>query len=241
VGHHFHQQHVQKASNRDGLNLEPYIEIEKEKITRKRELFHGIRFNLDKDILTEIQQAQEMGGHLYISPLLLADLRYYVLTDGENRLQSGLTFCTYYRRSGSEEALMRSVILMDGDILHQIKSDCIERPNFCRQIASAHYWLIDQLLGQLRLGALLRLKWLAWGLSLLIVAVMVIPFLSKLMLNPWLMLAPILMWWLLQLALQRLLRLFLPTIGRWAWRQLIVGLLSRKRLEKTIAKAMLRS
>jgi hypothetical protein len=230
----------QKASDRNGLNLEAYIKVDKERITGKRVLFHGIRFHLDKDILKSIQHAQETGRRLYISRELLADLRYYALIDGENRLQSGLTFCTYYLRRGSQEALMRSVISTDGDILHQIKSECLERPNFCRKIASAHYWLIDQLLGQLRLRAILRLNQLSWGLSLLIVATTAIAHIKQLMqVNPWTLLAPVVMAWLLQIGLQRLMRLFLPTVGRWALRRLLSGLLSRQPLEKNIAKGIL--
>ncbi len=241
--HHFYQQDSPKASDRQGLNLEPYIEIERERIARKRVVFHSIRFNLDKDILIQIQQARETGRCLHISRTLLADLRYCALVDGENRVQSGLTFYTYYLRGGSEEALMRSVISTDGDIFHQIKSDCLERPKFYRQIASAHYWLIDQLLGQLRLKAFLKLNQLAWGLSLpiaLIVAVMVILFIPQLIqINLWMLLALVVVLLLLQVALQRLLRLFLPTVGRWAWRQLLLGLLSHKPLEKKIARGIL--
>lgn len=238
--HHLYREHSQKASDRNGLNLEPYITIDTERITRKRIVFHSIRFNLDKDILKKIQQAQKTGCRLYISRKLLADLRYYVLIDGENRLQSGLTFYTYYLRNDSEEALMRSVISIDGDIFHQIKSDCLERPNFCRQLVSAHYWLIDQLLSQLRLGILLRFKLLSWGLSLLITGAIVIPNIQQLMaLNPWLVLVPVVMVLLLQRILQPLLILFLPILGRWALRKLLSGLRSRKLLEKKIAKGIL--
>ena len=234
--HPLDQHHFQKASDKLGLNLEPYIKVDKERISRKRVLFHGIRFILDKDTLTAIQQAQETGRQLYISRELLADLRYYALTDGENRLQSGLTFCTYYRRGGSEEALMRSVISTDGDIFHQIKSNCLERPKFCLQIASAHYWLIDQLLGRLRFRALLKLNQLSWGLSLVIVAATVIPYLQQLTaVNPWMLLAPVVMSWLLQ----RLLRLLLPIVGGWILRQLLSDLLSRSPLDKKLAKGIL--
>ena len=240
MGHHFYQQHTPKASKHDALNLEPYITIEKERLTRKRELFHGIRFNLDKDTLRKIQHAKETGCQLQVSPTFLADLRYYALTDGDNRVQSDLTFCTYFLRGSSEEAVMRSVISMDGDILHQIKSDCLERPNFCRQIASAHYWLIEQLLSQLRLRTLLKLKGFVWGLSLLIVAALVIPFLPQLIeVNAWLLLVPLVMVWLLQMLLQRLLGLFLPSIRRWAWRRYVSGLLWHKPLDKKIAKSIL--
>ena len=238
--HRLYRENSQKASNRNGLDLEPYITIDTERITRKRVVFHSIRFNLDKDILKKIQQAKQTGCRLYISRKLLADLRYYVLIDGENRFQSGLTFYTYYLRNDSEEALMRSVISTDGDIFHQIKSDCLERPNFCRQLASAHYWLIDQLLSQLRLGALLRLNLLSWGLSLLITGVIVIPYIQQLMaVNPWLLLTPAVMVLLLQRILQPLLILFFPILGRWALRKLLSSLLSRKLLEKKIAKGIL--
>lgn len=238
--HHLYREYSPKASNHNGLNLEPYITIEKERITRKRVVFHSIRFNLDKDILKTIQQAQETGRRLYLSRKLLSDLRYYVLIDGENLLQSGLTFYTYYQRGGFNEALMRSVISTDGDIFHQIKSDCLERPNFCRQLVSAHYWLIDQLLHQLRLGTFFRLNLLSWGLSLLITGVTLIPYIQQLIeVNPWLLLAPVVMVLLLQRILQPLLLLFLPILGRWALRKLLSGLLSRKPLEKKIAKGIL--
>lgn len=237
---HLSRQRFQKGFNRNGLNLEPYIQVDKEQITPKRVRFHGIRFHLDQNSLKQIQQARETGHSLQISRELLADLRYYALISEENRLQSGLTFCTYYWWGNSEEALMRSVISIDGDIIHQIRSDCLDPPDFGCQLACAHYWLIDQLLGQLRLRARVKLNQLSWGLSLLIVAATVIPYIRQLWrVNPWLLLAPMLMSWLLQLVLQRLLRLFLIPLGRWALRQLLLGLLSRRLLKKRIAKGIL--
>ena len=237
---HLYREYSQKVSKRKGLSLEPYIIVEKERITRKRVVFHSVRFNLDKDILKKIQQAQQTGRCLYISRKLLTDLRYYVLIDSENRLQSGLTFYTYYLRDGSEEALMRSVISMDGDIFHQIKNDCLENPKFCRRLVSAHYWLIDQLLSQLRLKELFRLKLLSWGLSVLITGIIVIPYIQHIIaINPWLLLTPIVMVWLLQMILRPLLLLFLPILGQWIMGKLLSGLLSRKLLEKKIAKSLL--
>ena len=234
------QKHSQKVPNNNGLNLDPYIQVDKEQITRKRVLFHGIHFHLDKDILRSIQQAQETGRPLEISHQLLADLRYYALIDGESRLQSGLTFCTYYLRGGVEEALMRSVISTDGDIIHQIKSDCLERPKFCYTIASAHYWLIDQLLSQLRLRVLLKVNLLSWALSILITAGTVIPYIQQLMQSsPWMLLTPVVMSWFLQVGLKRLLMLLLPSVGRWALRQLLARLLSQSLLDKKIAKGIL--
>lgn len=239
VPHSISRKHSHKSWERNALNLEPYIQFEQERITRSRVVFHSIRFNLDKDVLQRIQYAQQTGRRLDISRQLLADLRYYALIAPENRLQSELTFYTYYLRGSSQEALMRSVISTDGEVLHQIKSDCLEHPDFCSQIASAHYWLIAQLLSQLRLRAFLNLDRLAWVLSWLLVAAIAIPLLPLLIeVNPWLLLPLVLMVWLLQRGLQNLMRSRLPSFGGWVLRQLLSGLLSHKPLEKKIAKGI---
>lgn len=241
--HDYFDKQSQKPSERNGLNLEGYINLDTERITRSRVLFHGIRFILDKESLQDIQQAQQTGRHLHIPRQLLTDLRYYTLIDGENRLQSALTFCTYYQRGEFKEALIRSVISIDGDIVHQIKRDCLERPNFCRKIAAAHYWLIEQLLEQLRLGAFVKLeslfKWFSWGLALLIVVLMVIPFIPEFLNNPWMVFAPLLMAWLLQWGFYYLFRLFSPAIRSWIWRRILSGLLSPKPGSKQMAKRIL--
>ncbi|NEP13196.1 MAG: hypothetical protein F6K14_23925 [Symploca sp. SIO2C1] len=227
-------------SKNQGLNLERYIKINQERI-RSRVLFYSISFHLESEILTKIQQAKQTGSPLDISREFLADVRYSALIDGENGLQTGLTFYTYYWQDGSEEALMRSVISSDGDILHQIQSDCLAEPQFCYQIASAHYWLIEQLLSQLRLGTLLHLNQLAWGLSLVTTAPIVSTNLEKLVQgDPWIWLLPIVMPWLLKLVWQVLLSWLLPTISRWLFRRLLSGLLSANRVEHQMARGILR-
>ena len=62
--HPLHQKHFHNVSNNDCLNLEPYIHVDKERITRNRVRVHGIHFQVDQDILASIQQAQETGRHL---------------------------------------------------------------------------------------------------------------------------------------------------------------------------------
>jgi hypothetical protein len=239
VRHHRSRKLSQKNLDHNGLNLESYIKFDQEQITRKRVVFHSIHFRLDKDVLLTIQQAKETGNCLYISRTLLADLRAWALIDGENRLQPGLTFYTYYLRGGMEEALIRSVISPDGDIFHQIKNDCLERPNFCRQITSAHYWMIEQILAQLRLRVMLNLNQLALWLSLLITAVVgILLILLLIKINTWLLLPLLVILWLLQMVLQSLLRLVLPMMGPWAMRYVLSGLLSRQPLEKKIAKGI---
>lgn len=229
-----------KSSARTALNLEPYIQFEQERITRSRVVCYSIRFNLDQDVLQTIQYAQELDRRLDLSPQFLADLRYWTLIDPENHLKSDLTFYTYYQREGFSEALMRSVISLDGEVLQQIKSNCLENPDFCRQIASAHYWLINQLVCHLRLGALINVKRLAWVVSWIIAVAIAVPFIPLLIeINPWLLLALVLMVWLLQRGLQNLLLSRSSSFTRWTWRRLLSGLLSHNSLEHKIAKGML--
>lgn len=212
----------------NSLDLEPYIEFEKEQISRRQVIAHSVHFNLDKDILLKIQQAQNLGLRLYISRKLLAELREYAL------ITSCLTFSTYYLRGGAQEALMRSVIATDGDIFNQIRSDCLERPKFCRQVASAHYWIIGQLLAQLRLGAFLRLSLLSWLLTLLIVGLVLILLIVLLIrVDLWLLLIIAL---IASIVLQRLL---LPIVRNLIFRQMLSGLLSRQPLSRKFAKVVL--
>ena len=238
--HSISRKHSNKSWEHKALDLEPYIQFEQEQITRSRVVFYSIRFNLDKDVLQRIQYAREIGRRLYIAPKLLTDLRYYALIDSENNLQSELTFYTYYLRGADSEALMRSVISTDGEILHQIKSDCLEHADFCRQIAAAHYWLIAQLLSQLRIKAFLHLNGLAGALSWLIVAAIALPWVPLLIeVNPWLLLALLFMALILQRVLQNLMRSLLPRFSRWLLRRVFSGLLSHKPLEQKIAKGIL--
>ncbi|MBZ8183151.1 hypothetical protein [Oscillatoria salina] len=208
--------------------LESCIEIVKEKITRKRVVFHGVNFYLSEAYLEQIELARETGAKLNLSRPFLTDWRYYALFDEQNRFQSGLTFSTYYEQGNSNIPLMRSVISLDGDILHQIANDCLSLPDFALKITSAHYWLIEQLLAQLRLEAQNWLNWFSWGLSLIIVAVTVLGNLEKLLpINPITLLAPLLMAWLLQVGIKRLLLLILPHFRRWLLRQLLFGMFSQ--------------
>lgn len=222
------------------VNLEPCIQLEQEQITRSRAVIHRIRFNLDQSILQKIQYAQATGRRLEVSRQFLADLRHYALVNPENHLQSELTFCTYYRRGNSQEALMRSVISTDGEVLHQIKNDCLAQPEFGQQIASAHYWLIDQLLSQLCPRTFLPLNSLVRILSWLITAIIVLPFVPLLIeISPWMLLAVVLVGWLLQRILLRLLRRLMPRLSRWVLRQLLSKMLSFKSWDQKIAKGIL--
>ncbi len=128
--------------------------------------------------------------------------------------------------------VMRSVISLDGDIIHQIQRDCLEYPKRCLAIATSHYWLIEQLLNQLRVKTILWLHWLSWGLSLLVVAATVIRYIENLMpINFWTLLTAGVMSWLLQQGIKRLLVYLQPLLNRWVLRHLLLYFLSLKQLE----------
>lgn len=228
-----------------GLPVDPYINVEEIKDKQGRVLFRFIRFNLNKESLKTILQARSRGQRLHIASNLLTHLRYCALSDGEHRynasrIQSGLTFCTYYQaQMEAEKIVMRSVISPDGDIMHQIRRDCFDYPNRCRAIATAHHWILEQLLNQLGIRETKLLTWLSWALSLPIVALIVV-FYAVIFksINPLILLAAAVMLLLLQTSLKRLLPLWLPQLKAWLFHQLLFGLLCGNSLKKKIAKGL---
>jgi|GEM_PF-1032221 len=239
------------SSFRKSINLDSFIRFEAVKNRQGRALFRFVRFTLNQTSIQEILQARDTRKCLRLSRELLAELRYFSLSDGENRywknrFQSGLTFCSYYEPDGvseqkSDNLVMRSVISLDGEVLHQIRRDCLDDSQECMAIATAHYWLINQMLIQLHLktkiGFRFWLNWLVWGLALLVAAVVVISYAGRLSLMNFLILlaALIVGCWLLPQLIKRLLLLFQSR----AWRQVLLFFTSSKRLEKNIAKAIL--
>ena len=217
------------------LVLEPQIiQLVKENITRKRVIFHSIRFQLDKDTLNKIKQAQKIGSSLHISHSLRTDLRDYALFDSQSYLQAQLNFVSYYQQGNFEEAMVESIVSLDGNVIHKISSNCLENP----EIAFAHYWLTEQLIKQLHFHPQeIPLNWLAWGLSLLIVAISILFNLEQwLQINPIMFLAPLLMLWLLQEGIKRLLILLLPNLRHWLLDQLLLNRFSRKMLLRFLGR-----
>lgn len=131
-----------RTSNRT-INLEKYIEFPA--ATTKIDGFSGINFHFNSQIITKIHQAEQRGYRLYISKQLQTQLRCCALLGLESYLQSGLSICTYYQRDDYEEPVIKSLLSPDGDMLHQVSSYYLNHHQFCPQITSAHYWLLQQL------------------------------------------------------------------------------------------------
>jgi hypothetical protein len=230
----------QPFSSKQRLNLDHYIQVEEVKDEQGRVQSRFVRFNLDKNVLDRILRTKAKKQRLDISKNLLSELRSYVLWDGENSRQSGLIFCSYYLepevKVSSEEIVLRSVISVDGDIIYQIRQDRLEDYILCLAIATAHHWLISQLLNQLKIETLPRLNWLSWGLALLIVVVVGLIFAKAIIANPLLLLGLVAIAWFLQVILKWLVRLLFPITVL----QLLSRLLSRNLRNKQIAKDILK-
>jgi hypothetical protein len=240
-------------SVKESINLDSFINFEVIKNKQGRVLFRFVWFNLDPRVLEQVLQARDNRKRLYLSRNLLAQLRYLALSDGENRdwknhCQSGLTFCSYYHPQGrlkqkSKNLVMRSVISLDGEVLHQVRRDCLENPQQCIEITTAHYWLVNQMLIQLHLKTRIKfwLSCFSWVLALLVVTVIVISYGAKLAtINPLIILVVLVVGlWGLQIIIKYLLRLVLPLLRLWAWRQVLSFFLSAQGLKKKIARGIL--
>ena len=185
--------------------------------------YYGVNFNLNEQYLQQIQQAITNGSKLAVDATTLLDLRYYILFGENSSLPSGLTFCSYYQTGNDYQLLMRSYIALDGDSIHQIRHDCLEDRQLALAITYAHHWLINQLMDQLRASTRFWLDYLSWSVSLPIAMATVINYWQQLLEEPWKLVLPPLMAWLLQDGFKRLLRLILPRLKRWFWRLLLSG------------------
>jgi hypothetical protein len=86
-------------------------------------------------------------------------------------LPAGFTFTSYYQLESlpstdylQQDCVLQSVVLFHGDILHKIKQDFLQNNLDCHKIATAHYWLAEQILSALRS----KLNLLVWELSALV-------------------------------------------------------------------------
>ena len=129
---------------------------------------------LDAMVLAAFQRAGT-SGQISVPRDLMVALRQYAFWQGgrQGYPLAGITFGTRYvdaperceqlqAEGGCDSPTgrpcqriplaLRSVISLDGDILHQIRSDSLQNPRF-PEIASAHHWVISQLMANFRISA----------------------------------------------------------------------------------------
>jgi hypothetical protein len=207
-----------KPTPAEGLHLERWLRINKEQITVKEVDFNGVEFKLNANRLAHLKTAKEQGEILEFPPTLLKDFRHYTL------FSPVLTFSTFYQK----ELVFRSIIALDGDVIHQIRNDCLEREELAVAIASIHHWIIQELIAQIPLTYKRFGTALAWILAIIIVTISIIISLANFqVLNPLFWLLPLVAIWLLAEGIKRIIWLMLPGIRRWLLRQMLSGLFSR--------------
>jgi predicted RND superfamily exporter protein len=175
------------------INLDKQIEVVEETDSQGLVVFRFVSFKLDKNSVNKILNARSQGEKLYLGRDLLDDLRTCALSEGEhkdggNRLQSGMTFCTYYQKNGDTSAnkiLMRSAISLDGDIINQVRKECLNNPQKSLAIATAHHWLIAQITQQISIKSVSYqyLEWKIWAIALGVAVVALI--LALINVIPW--------------------------------------------------------
>ncbi|MGK7903631.1 MAG: hypothetical protein AB4352_19940 [Hormoscilla sp.] len=140
-------------------------------------------FYLNQPVLQAIQVARYRGERLQIPWRLVASLQKLALFDDGNRIQSGLTFCTYLvnqqdgQQIGSRQGqfVLRTVLSADGDVINQVRRDYLQHP-YCLEIVATHHWLINQLLSTLHRRSRQFINGLSWGVA---VGVVWLPTLSS--------------------------------------------------------------
>lgn len=212
------------------LDLESYIHVQKEKISPKQIAFHGIDFRLTPEAVRAIQLARVRGERLRLKSSLLTDLRHYAI------LNSAIAFSTSYREADTEEIVLRSIVSLNGEATHQVRSDYLQDSALVLSITACHHWLVQQLLQGLYFRAKQRIEWVSWLLAALIVAVFVLlnwqHFPAS---DPISWLIVFLAIWLIQLVIALFLNWSRAGLRRWFLRQMLFGAFSRNDRKRRMA------
>lgn len=234
VQQHLAKKHSSATSRSRKASIESCIRIHKEKGTARKTVCHGVDFYLNPAIASLCQEVRAKGETLQFKPAFLADFRYYAI------FQSTLIFSTFYQEEDAEKEIVRSVISLDGDATNQVCQDCLENSEFALTITSIHYWLIQQLMRQLRFTVERWTNSVAWLISSLCAAISVLLNLPQFQaMHPVFWLLTVVMSWLLKTGIQYILRLLVPTIHRWLLRQLLFGIFSQKQRFRKMALGLL--
>ncbi|BAU63736.1 hypothetical protein STA3757_11030 [Stanieria sp. NIES-3757] len=127
------------------------IQIEKIKVSRQQNLPDRVCFQFNDSLLRDIQLWRETNKKLQLPSDILTDFRYLVLINQQKSFSVELNFCSFYQQNEEKIAVIQSKISLDGKINQQIRHDYLQEPQLLQRIITAHYWLIEQMLNQLKL------------------------------------------------------------------------------------------
>lgn len=185
------------------FNLDCYISVEKGEII----------FNLDREIMEQITH-----NFIHISPALLTNLHWYFLN--QKQQDSPLIFVSYYQ----EDAIIKTVI--NNHITNQVYTHYLPKTELLKKINFTHHCLVKYVLRKIRISGKLNINLsLIAGIfsGIIVILTLGLNFAKFMSLNPLFMLLPLLMWWLLQEGIKRIMALFLPNFNRIIWRYLLLN------------------
>ncbi|MEA5418571.1 hypothetical protein VB712_04980 [Spirulina sp. CCNP1310] len=207
------------------VELDAVVRLVKERTADEQLLCHGVTFHLNSTTLGRITLAQQRGQNLHIPWRFLVEFWRYALVDHRGCLQSALSFMTIYPLATGEKPLLKTLISLDGDIIHQVCADCLDYPTLTLNLSAAHYWLIQQLVGRLTLGGKALVNRAAWGVSSLLTVGYGVSQGIEMLQGGWLLVQEMAIASLLlvttKLATQGLLRFALPTLLRYGMQRVL--------------------
>lgn len=151
--------------------IDSCIHIDEERVSRRRIAPRRVRFELNREILAQIEQAQKSDAQILLSANKLTNLRYYALLALHFKERSPLLFSTNfsggYSQNQQSVTVVRSVIDLEGKIAQQIQRDLWQNPQLLPSVIKAHHWLIGQIIAQLPLetknySQKQKLSWALW-------------------------------------------------------------------------------
>lgn len=145
-----------------------YIQIDEHRASRKRMIPYRIRFELDRDNLSQIDTFRQNNEQIQLSSDRLTNIRYYALLVFHAKDGSELIFTTNYLQEQKQKTVIQSAIAASGRISQQIQEDSLHNPKLFNSIIKAHHWSISQITTQLPLKSYSFSKWLPEIIALLI-------------------------------------------------------------------------
>lgn len=219
------------------------IHLDERRISRRRMIPCGVYFELNRDILAEIDLAQKNCDRIELSDEKLTNLRYYALLSFIEYRRFGyhhtseLVFSTNYLRHGKQVTVVRSVINPEGKITQQIQENLWQNLPLCDRLIQAHYWLIFQILTQLPLPIKNYNRLLSWTFALMVTVASAIPIFYWLSLSWFIkILLLILLLVLFKIVYQYLLA---KLIRLWILHQLVFGFLANGTKKRHIGLKLL--
>ena len=144
--------------------LDSWLQIDEQRVSRRYIVPYRVRFELNHDHLTELQQLNTNNFPLVISANKLTNLHYYVWLTWQNPEESPLVFVTNYVQNKQNISVVKSIISLEGKVSQQIPHYACYNSLFIDEILPIHQWLINQLIDQL--------SWKTTNYSLLIAVIL---------------------------------------------------------------------